>query len=174
MRGRGKGLNGPEEKRKNGRKRKKKKKKKSSLSLPSSISLQTASVRQHFVVISQVHHAHSPIYSPTALLPILVDLFTQQSSTLGFNLLAVSTDQDGLILVQGILQMAHTIETCFGNGDPLDVERWRRFPNEIFGEVGGRRTAWKRFHAGLHARMAGISSEKRTRWSIWRRTERKT
>jgi len=49
----------------------------------------------------------------------------QSSSTVRIDLLAITSDQHGLILVETVLEMSHTMEADISDGYPSDAE-WSR------------------------------------------------
>ncbi len=56
---------------------------------------------------------------------LLVDELTKCHTAVLFNFLTISSDQYGLVFIQGILQMANAVKLGIGYGDPPDLERRR-------------------------------------------------
>jgi len=52
----------------------------------------------------------------------LINGFAQSSSTVGVDLLAISSNQHRLILVETILEVSHTVEADVSDGYPFDSE----------------------------------------------------
>lgn len=90
-----------------------------------------------------------PLVVSATVIRHTVDQLTQPSTAALFDFLTISADQDGLPFVEGILEIAAAVEACFAGCDPLEEERRRGLPDELFGPGGSGGGPGGRCHASL-------------------------